>query len=150
MSPPVTHTLILFLVLCELLAFVDLLQQGSVRRFFIQTAALLVVVVILHLTAGFPKTRQPFGGVRPEMAIALMFVCVLLGIGARYIFYLKSRFVWRDFAQPLVISPIVLLPLLGSIQGTTLESLQMTCFAVLAFQNGFFWQQVLEHAKPTT
>jgi hypothetical protein len=39
---------------------------------------------------------------------------------------------------------------IGSLQGAALEPVQLVCFTVLAFQNGFFWQQVLRDAKPAT
>ena len=83
------------------------------------------------------------------LAIALMFGGVLLGIAATYVFNLSGAFSWRDFAKPLVASPIILLPMIGSVQGAELESVQLISFAILAFQNGFFWQQVLKDAKPT-
>jgi hypothetical protein len=84
------------------------------------------------------------------LAVGLMFMGVILGIIATYIFNMAGPFSWRDFARPLVISPLVLLPLIGSLQGAALEPVQLVCFTVLAFQNGFFWQQVLRDAKPTT
>jgi hypothetical protein len=62
---------------------------------------------------------------------------------------LKGTFSWPDLLKPLCISPIVLLPLIGSVQGMKgLESMQVISFALLAFQNGFFWQVVLERASP--
>jgi hypothetical protein len=48
------------------------------------------------------------------------------------------------------ISPILLLPLIGSIQAVkSLEAIQVASFALLAFQNGFFWQVVLQRAVPS-
>jgi uncharacterized membrane protein YesL len=113
--------------------------------------ALLAIVLLLNLMTGFPasSTRQAFGGTPPLLAIALMFIGVLSGIAATYIFNLSGVFSWRDFARPLVASPIVLLPLIGSVQGAELEPIQLVSFTILAFQNGFFWQQVLKDAKPT-
>ena len=42
-----------------------------------------------------------------------------------------------------------MLPLIGSLQSTPLETIQLFSLALLAFQNGYFWQQVLKDAKPT-
>ena len=56
-------------------------------------------------------------GSSPTLVILIMFLCILLGIGARYIFYLQRNFSWLDFAKPLCISPILLLPLIGSLPG---------------------------------
>jgi uncharacterized membrane protein YesL len=103
--------------------------------------ALLAIVLLLNLMTGFPasSTRQAFGGAPPLLAIALMFIGVLSGIAATYIFNLSGVFSWRDFARPLV----------ASVQGAELEPIQLVSFTILAFQNGFFWQQVLKDAKPT-
>ena len=79
-----------------------------------------------------------------------MFGAILLGAAARYIFYFKGEFSWLDFAKPLCISPLLLLPLIGSIQATKdLEPIQLISFALLGFQNGFFWQAVLARAHTT-
>ena len=54
-----------------------------------------------------------------------------------------------DFAEPLCISPILLFPLFGSVQGAEdLQPMQVVSFALLAFQNGFFWQVVLQGGQP--
>jgi hypothetical protein len=136
-----------------IIALIEYFRGGSAQRLVAYIAALAIVAVGLHLTTGFPflDFRQAFGGgTSPLLAVGLMFVCVVLGIVATYIFNMTGAFSWRDFARPLVVSPLVLLPLIGSIQGAALEPIQLVCFAILAFQNGFFWQQVLREAKPTT
>lgn len=85
------------------------------------------------------------------LVVIIMFVSILFGIAARYIFYLETKFAWLDFVKPLCISPILLLPLIGSLQGEgKLEAIQTISFALLAFQNGFFWQAVLAQARPKT
>jgi len=140
------------LVGCALLYGVFLLGEafvgGTWRRAVLEGVLLFLFIGILRLTTGFPVPVRAFGGFSPLPAIAIMFACVLAGIAARYVFSRKGRFSWRSFLKPLVISPIVLLPLLGSLQGiTNLEPIQLVSFALLSFQNGFFWETVLEHAK---
>lgn len=148
MSPIITYFLMTFLGLFCLFIIIELIISRAVKRFVIQAVILLAVIVLLKVTTGFPSTRVAFGGVSPIIAIGIMFVCTLIGIAAHYFFYMKGRFAWRTFLKPLVISPIVLLPLIGSVQGTSgVESVQMISFGVLAFQNGFFWKEVLGHAK---
>jgi hypothetical protein len=142
----INYALILCLALAALLAVLDQVRRPSWRRTLIYALALGVTALGLLL-----KTeRQAFGGASPLLALALMFIGVLLGMAATYVFNLTSTFSWRDFARPLVVSPLVLLPLIGSLQGANLEPVQLICFTVLAFQNGFFWQQVLRDAKPKT
>lgn len=148
MSPIITYLLMIFLVLFGIFIIIEFIISRAVKRFIIQVVILLGVIVVLRVTTGFPATRVAFGGVSPITATGIMFICTLLGIAAHYFFYLKGGFSWRTFLKPLVTSPIVLLPLIGSVQGTSgVESVQMISFGVLAFQNGFFWKEVLEHAK---
>ena len=141
------------LALSVLLALIDYFHRRSWPRLLTYVVALLAVALALRITTGFPfpTSQQSFGGgASPLLAVALMFVGVILGIAATYVFSMTGAFSWRDFARPLVVSPLVLLPLIGSLQGAALEPVQLVCFTVLAFQNGFFWQQVLRDAKPTT
>jgi hypothetical protein len=141
------------LVLAVLLALIDYVGQRSWRRLLTYAIALSAIALLLRITTGFPfsTSRQAFGGgASPLLALALMFAGVILGIAATYVFNLSGAFSWRDLARPLVVSPLVLLPLIGSLQGAALEPVQLVCFSVLAFQNGFFWQQVLRDAKPAT
>ncbi len=77
--------------------------------------------------------------------IILVFVFILLGMAARYFFYLKTKFSWQNFLRPVFISPIVLLPLLGAIYGNSQATIQqIISLLALAFQNGFFWRVVFE------
>ncbi|PYI91203.1 MAG: hypothetical protein DME97_14740 [Verrucomicrobia bacterium] len=103
----------------------------------------------LFVTTGFPRVHTTFGGGSPILGIGIVTLCTALGILAQYIFYLKKSFSWLKMLSPLVISPIVVLPLLASIQKSgDLDTLQLISFAFLAFQNGFFWRSVMENAKP--
>lgn len=146
----INHALIVFMATAVFLAILDHVRRPSWRRLLSYALALGVIAVPLFLTTAFPfsSSRQAFGGASPLIALTLMFVGVLLGIAATYVFNLTGTFSWRDLARPLVVSPLILLPLIGSLQGANLEPVQLVCFTVLAFQNGFFWQQVLRDAKP--
>jgi len=149
MSPIVTYTLLLALLLYLLLLLSELIKDRNWKSFFLQVSAIVGVVALLNLLTGFPRTTlQAFGGVSPIIAITIMFVFTILGTVARYFFYLRGKFSWRSFLKPVFISPIVLLPLLGTVQGVrSFEPVQMVSFAILAFQNGFFWKVILENAK---
>jgi hypothetical protein len=141
----------LFLGAFGLFIIIEIIISRAVKRFVVQAVILLGVILLLRLITGFPKITTAFGGVSPVIAIGIMFVCTVLGIAAHYFFHLKGRFSWRTFLKPLIISPIVLLPLIGSVQGTSdIETIQLISFGFLAFQNGFFWKEVLEHAKVQT
>ena len=151
MSPLITYSLMFFLGAFALFIIIELIVSRAVIRFVIQTAILFAVILLLRVITGFPKITTPFGGVSPIIAIGIMFVCTVLGIVGHYFFNLKGRFSWRTFLKPLIISPIVHLPLIGSVQVTSdIETIQLISFGFLAFQNGFFWKEVFEHAKIQT
>lgn len=130
------------------------LFRGNRRRGAAGLILLVVFVVILYLTTGFPipsEGRQSFGGtVSIWWAVATMFVGVVLGMIAQYVWTKPETFTWLDFLRPIVVSPMVLLPLIGTLSSEPLEPVQLLSLALLAFQNGFFWQQVLKDAKPQT
>jgi hypothetical protein len=149
----ISHGLSAFLALSIFIALIDCFRERSWPRLLIYLPPLLAAAGALFLTNTFllSPSRQAFGGsFSPLLAAGIMFVGVVLGIAATYVFNLTSPFSWFDFARPLLVSPLILLPLIGSMQGGSLEPIQLVCFAILAFQNGFFWQHVLRNAKPSS
>lgn len=151
MSPLLTNLLLLFFGLTLAVSVVfDLLLARRIKRFLITAGILAGFAAVLHLTVGFPRATHHFGPSEELLAVAIMLVSVLAGMAANHFFYAKGPFVVREFIRPLFVSPIVLLPLLGSVGGAKLEALQFICFAFLAFQNGFFWQRIMADAGPTT
>lgn len=151
MSLLLTNLLLFFFGLTIVTSTVlDLILVRKVKSFLFTVGGVLVFGLILHLTVGFPKARYDFGSGDEVLAVGIMLLAVLVGMIANQVYYSKGPLVLRQCAKPLVVSPIVLLPLLGSVQGANLDTLQFVCFAILAFQNGFFWQRVLAVANPTT
>ena len=149
MSPLVTYVLLCAVVLYGIILIYELITRRRIKGFVLKALILCFVVVYLHAVTGFPTPKRAFGGGSSFVPIVAMFCCVILGMVAHYFFYLKGRFSLKTFIRPFLISPIVLLPLMGSMKGNAeLESLEFFAFAILAFQNGFFWREVLEHAKP--
>ena len=148
MSAMINYLLMFFLGLFGLFVIIEFIVFRAVRQFIIQITALVGVIILLRVTTNFPTNRIAFGGVSPVASIGIMFICTLLGIAGHHIFYMKGKFSWSPFLKPLVISPIVLLPLIGSIQAAPeIGAIQLISFGFLAFQNGFFWREVFEHAK---
>jgi hypothetical protein len=148
-----TNNLLRVIAVVYVLAILtELALTRRVRRFIWEFSILLVLIVLDVLIANAVTGRVSFGEETSSWGIVLVMLgCVILGIAARYVFYLKGAFSWLEFVKPLCISPIVLLPLIGSIQTVkTLEPMQVLSFGLLAFQNGFFWQVVLERATPVT
>jgi CDP-diglyceride synthetase len=146
----ITWLLLLFIIIYLLILAGEWIVNRSFKKILPELLLLSGFVLLLHLTTGFPAaaSKQSFGGISPLAALGLMFVCTMFGIMAHYIFYMKGKFSWKNFLKPLVVSPIIFLPLVGSVQSASgLESIQMITFAILAFQNGFFWKEVLSNVK---
>lgn len=112
-------------------------------------------MIVIVVSVALPVTNASTGpvafgeGLSPMRVVAIMFVATMGGIVTRYFFEPRQgQFPWGDCLKTLAITPILLLPLLGSIQSAgTLNPMQLVVFACLAFQNGFFWHAVLEKAK---
>jgi hypothetical protein len=122
-------------------------------RFAFQLASLLIVIGIALLLNNDFSGKVSLGAKEsPFFPISITFVGIICGIAARYFFYLKpGKFSWLNFIKPIVISPIVLLPLVSSVEAVgPLSPMQTVSFTLLAFQNGFFWQAVLDTARPPT
>jgi len=146
-------TIIEVCILVYILAIVaEILIRRNLGRFMVQLAVLSAVVVLALLLNNATDAKVAFGGGVPSVgATAIIFASIILGVIARYVFYLEGKFSWLGLLKPMCITPVVLLPLWGTVQGTDrLNTTQMVYFALLAFQNGFFWPAVLDKAKPKT
>ncbi len=151
MSPFITSLLLLFLGLTVLFSvMVDILARRNLRQFSMTIAVLVFAVVLLNLLTGFPTPRLHFGPNEELLAVGIVLLGAIMGIAANIFFYSEVPFSLRDTAKPIVVSPIVVLPLLGTISGTTSEPLQLISFWFLSFQNGFFWTKVLSDASRST
>lgn len=131
-------------------------EFGFLRRWtrlMWEMVVLLAVVSLALLLNNSGTGKVSFGAnTSTVLPISITFAGIILGIAARYFFYLKpGKFSWLSLIKPIMISPIVLLPLVSSVQaGGDLNSMQIVSFTLLAFQNGFFWQAVLDSARPLT
>lgn len=153
MSYGTTVAVAVLAILCAVLLVMDFVR-GHRHRGTIGLALLAIFLATLYLTTGFPfpsDGRVSFGGtISVWWAVLAMFVGVVFGMIAQYVWTKPETFTWLDFLRPIVVSPMVLLPLIGSLSNGPLETLQLFSMALLAFQNGYFWQQVLKDAKPRT
>ncbi len=145
MPETTTHLLIAAVLVYAVLILFDFLRADKRRVAVIELLLLAAATLFLNRSTGFPTVRVPFGDASVVLTVVLMFICTTLGIAANYLFYRGEAFSWQSFLKPLLVTPIVLLPLLGSIQAVVhLEWLQTVSFALLAFQNGFFWNAVFD------
>ena len=146
---PVLICVVLFIILI----LIEFVVRRHIWRLLFQlllVGAISVLTLMLNNSATGKLSMGDAGS--PTRVLLLMFVATICGIAARYVFYLnRGSFSFLDLFKPIVISPIVLMPLIGSVQSSGgLSPIQIVSFCVLAFQNGFFWQAVLEGAKPNS
>lgn len=150
MSSGITIAIVVLALLCAAILLLDV-SRGGWRRAGIGLVFLAVFLIALNVTTGFPwpsPERVSFGGSIPGWwALVAMAVGVVLGMIGQYVWSKPKDPNFLDFIRPIVISPLVLLPLIGSLQDGPLETIQLFSFGLLAFQNGFFWQQVLKDTK---
>ena len=132
------------------LIVIDLVRSRRYKRFIFEVLVLLGLVALGMLLMNATIGHVAFGaGSSPVSLVLIMFIATVLGIAARYFYYLQGSFSWLGFLKPICISPIVLFPLITSVQTIhDLNATQMVSFSFLAFQNGFFWQAVLQRARP--
>ena len=146
----INTSLSIFAGIYALILAVEAVSEGVSRRWATELALLLAALGLLRLTTGFPAAggRESFGDAADLGLVGLVFVFILLGMAARYFISYRGKFRWGGFLKPMCVSPIVLLPLLGTLPfGSQVEVLQIVSFAVLGFQNGFFWRVIFERAQ---
>ena len=129
------------------LVLIDAFIRKTWKALVINLVLLGLVFLVLALTTDFPDKPTSFGGVTPVLAILIMFAATCLGMAAWY-FRTARKPRWINLFKTLVLSPIVLVPMIGTVQGAeTIEPIQMFTLRLLAFQNGFFWKTILDQAK---
>lgn len=97
---------------------------------------------------------RPFSGLQsfgpsPVLLVAMILVAIILGTCAEYLFSLgRKKFSWYKMIRPTLISPILLLPLVGLLQKSNeLDALATISLLLVAFQNGFFWREMIEKLR---
>jgi len=152
MASPVPSLITVLLVISfgayVVVLLAEAIRQRSIRSVWREMSCLAAAFLILRWSVGFPSSRESFSSATPIVAILLMYLCIIFGMTAEYLFNLKEGFSWLSFIKPFMVSPIVLLPLIGTLQTNSgIEPIQLISLALLAFQNGFFWRPVLDRAK---
>jgi hypothetical protein len=124
------------------------------RRNWVLLAALfavLAVVVVTFVTTDFPGYRVSFGGdwLAEIVLVVVAFAGIVFGILAHIVYYRGEQVTLAEFLKPLVVSPLLIAPLVGVMETTGFEVLTMLSLFILAFQNGFFWKEMLKNVRPT-
>ena len=120
-----TYILILCLSLFAILVVADAVRVRG-YSWLGELFGLVIAIYLLHSATGFPYPRESFSAVPATISVGIMFICVLIGMSSSYFFQLDETFSWQSFLKPFAVSPIVLLPLIGTVQNRTdVESTQL-------------------------
>jgi hypothetical protein len=82
--------------------------------------------------------------------VVALYLLMVLGMAAEYLYRFldakagDSRFDWRSFVKPFVISPLVFVPLAASLQNANVDlshfDIPLLMLFLVAFENGFLWR----------
>lgn len=131
-------------------SFAFFIRDRKTKQFLTELFVLFALALGLYFLTGFPipKGHVAFGGTYSSgFALALMFAGVVLGIVASVFYNAAEVPTLASFLKPIMVAPIITLPLVASLQGASLELIQLASITLLSFQNGFFWREVLSNVK---
>ena len=145
-----TSTLILGGVLALYAAYL-LAEFWLIRRpryTALQLTTLVLVAAYFHLSTGFPIPVQSFGSKTSLLVAALMGICIILGMLSSFFFFPRDGRGISACVKPLLVSPIILLPLLGLVKTVPdFSSITMLYLCLISYQNGFFWKVVFRRLE---
>ncbi len=141
----IMNNVLLFAILAYLILLVfDLVKLKKKKVTLLQILIVSIVSIVLYLLTGFPFPKVSFGGSSSTTTVFIMFGFVVFGIVSNYLFFVKA-FEWREFLRPILISPIVLMPLYGLLEGANdIQDMKMISLCLASYQNGFFWKVLFE------
>jgi hypothetical protein len=124
-------------------------------KLILHLIALALYLLLLRFLFGFPALDTGYSKGASDggfLALALaMYVCMLAGMAAEYVYHYfdaprskPRKFEIGTFVKPFLVSPLVFMPLAGSLQSANLDlshfdAPRLMVFLV-AFENGFLWR----------
>jgi predicted permease len=160
---PMSQLLTAIVFICSLLAAIwtiyALASRGRKTASLVTLLALLAYVGALHFFLGFPSSPNVVAkGAESEPSqaplVLALFLLMVLGMLADYLYsYLDApkgrvHFEWRSFLKPIVVSPLVFVPLAGSLQNENVDlshfTIPVLMLFLVAFENGFLWRGYFE------
>jgi len=148
---PVLNAIIIGLGVLYLITIV-LGHLGSTRGAWkwLEILCLTGYFALLRHWTGFPSPMIAFSEPISFVFLIGLQISVVAGILSNQLYATPSGTLrsWDELAKPLFIAPMLLLPLLGSLEGCgKLTNIQGTSFLLLGFQNGFFWRKVFQRLQ---
>lgn len=123
---------------------------GQRKAMWLEITCLIGYLALLRHCTGFPRPMIAFS---EPISIVFLFglqISVVAGILSNQLYISSSGTLrsWDELAKPLLVAPMLLLPLLGSLEGCgKLTTIQGASFLLLGFQNGFFWRKVFQRIQ---
>jgi hypothetical protein len=136
------------------------IRDGNLKHLALHLGAVAVALLVLHWFFDFPGVGpipSPRGNQGHQaLLVAVLYVCMLLGMLAQYAFKRfespkarRRKFDLGVFLAPVFASPVTFIPLLAALQKVELDFSRIDAAAVMvffvAFQNGFFWKEYFDH-----
>ena len=137
----------LYLVTIAVSHFFSAHQRSSK---WLEIFCLLGYFALLSHWTEFPTPMIAFSEPISLVFLIGLQVSVMVGILSNQLYAAPSGTLrsWDELAKPLLVSPMLLLPLLGSLEGCgKLTTIQGSSFLLLGFQNGFFWRKVFQRIQ---
>jgi hypothetical protein len=131
-------------------------KTGEWRSFWIGLLALVIFVVFLNRSFGFPFASSVVekAGDHELLLAGAMGLCMIGGMFAQYLYRYferplrhRQKWDWGCFVAPMFASPIVFIPLAAAFQNVDIDltnpnlKLPQLMVFLVAFENGFFWKE---------
>lgn len=144
-------------------------KHRNIKKTVLQLLLLLGLVLTLHVFLGFPNflvsfTGQTISKGRSDGELlenwpmyVVSYVAMILGMLSQYVYAWLTKpqgerptFDWGSFVAPLLVSPIVFVPLFGTLNGG--EGVEKSNFMIVlvAFENGFFFKSYFDQRAKAT
>jgi hypothetical protein len=123
-------------------------QRGASK--WLEIFCLTGYFALLRHWTGFPSPMIAFSEPISFVFLFGLQISVMAGILSNQLYAAPTGTLrsWDELAKPLLVAPMLLLPLLGSLEGCgKLTTIQGASFLLLGFQNGFFWRKVFQRIQ---
>lgn len=145
------------------LCVVEYRKRPDRKRLLSRIALLAVLVFVLHLFLGFPKILLTPQGTTISKGIGdsgtfanwpiymIVYAAMVAGMLSQYLYDWmtkalgdKAPFSWRSFLAPALLSPIIFVPLCGTLDSGANAEKGTFMLMLVAFENGFFFKSYFE------
>jgi hypothetical protein len=137
------------------------IRERNWPRMALHGIAILAYLGFVHVAIGFPRVLPetvPKGATDDLVFVVLLYLSMFIGMVVHYVFdrfeqtrVPAGRFDIGLFLAPVFASQIVFIPLITTLQASTLtpsqEGLSRMMVFFIAFQNGFLWKDYFDHRR---